>query len=119
MRHRVAGRQFGRPGNIRRAMFRTQVTDLLRHESITTTTPKAKEVRKFAEKMISRGKEDSVHARREAAKFITDKDVVRKLFDEIAPRYSGRNGGYTRMLKLPPRKGDGADVAVLELVDRE
>lgn len=116
MRHKVSGRAFSRPGHIRRAMFRSQVTDLLRHGRIKTTLPKAKEARIFTERMITHGKTGTVHARRQAAAFITDKDVVKLLFDEIAGRFKDRQGGYTRLVKLGPRKGDGAEMAVLELV---
>jgi large subunit ribosomal protein L17 len=116
MKHQVAHRNFGRPTASRRAMFRIIVTDLLRHGRIKTTESKAKEIRPMAEKMITLGKGGSLHQRRQAAAFITDDKVVRKVFDEIAPRYKERNGGYTRLVRLGPRKGDAAEVALLELV---
>jgi large subunit ribosomal protein L17 len=92
------------------------VTDLLRHERIRTTEAKAKEVRGMAEKMITLGKKGSLNHRRQAIGFITDENIVRKVFDDLAQRYAGRNGGYTRVIKMEPRKGDGASMAVLELV---
>jgi large subunit ribosomal protein L17 len=97
-------------------MFRNQVTDLLRYERIRTTEAKAKEVRGLAERIITLGKDGTLHARRKALRFVTDPDVVKRLFDEIAPRYADRRGGYTRILKLGPRQGDGALMAQLELV---
>ena len=116
MKHQVAHRNFGRPSGPRRAMFRIMVTDLLRHGRIKTTESKAKEIRPIAEKMITLGKGGSLHERRQAAAFITDDSVVKKVFDEIAPRYKERNGGYTRLVRLGPRKGDAVEVALLELV---
>ena len=116
MRHRVAGKHLGRKTEHRLALYRNLVTDLLRYERIVTTEPKAKEARKFAERMITLGKEGTLHARRQALAFIYDKDVVKKLFSEIAPRYANRNGGYTRIVKLGPRPGDGAFLVRLELV---
>ena len=101
----------------RRAMLRNMVTSLFRYERITTTKAKALEVRKAAEKLITRGKVDSVHNRRTAAKFIQDEKILNKLFTEIGPRMKDRNGGYTRILKLGFRQGDAADVVILELVD--
>ena len=101
----------------RRAMSRNMVTSLFRYERITTTKSKALEVRKSAEKLITRAKVDSVHNRREVAKFIQDEKILNKLFTEIAPRMQERNGGYTRVLKLGYRQGDAADVVILELVD--
>lgn len=116
MRHKVAGRHFSRPTGARIALYRTLVTDLLRHDRITTTEPKAKEIRSFAEKMITHGKDGSLHARREAAAFITDPRVVAKVFDDLAARYRERRGGYTRLVKVAPRRGDAAPMAILELV---
>ncbi len=116
MRHGVAGRKFDMPTNQRIALFRGLVRDLLIHERITTTVPRAKEIRPLAEKMITLGKDGDVHARRKALRFITDKDVIGKLFADIAPRYATRPGGYTRIVKLGRRLGDGADVAIIELV---
>jgi large subunit ribosomal protein L17 len=118
MRHGVAGRKFDRPTAHRVAMFRNLVTDLLRHEQIKTTEAKAKEVRGMAEKMITLGKDGTVHARRMAFSYVNDKDVVKKLFDDIAPRFASRPGGYTRIIKLGPRLGDGAAMAQVELVER-
>ncbi|MBE0415775.1 MAG: 50S ribosomal protein L17 [Dehalococcoidia bacterium] len=116
MRHRIAGRRLSRPTGHRVLMYRNLVTDLLRYERIVTTEAKAKEVRGMAEKMITLGKDGGLHARRRALAFVTDKKVVSKLFDELAPRYAQRPGGYTRITKLEPRLGDGAPIAQLELV---
>jgi large subunit ribosomal protein L17 len=118
MRHKVSGRKFDRPSDERRALLRGLVTDLMRHERMKTTEAKAKEVRPIAEKMITLGKDGTVHARRQALAYMNDKDVVTKLFDEIAPRFAARPGGYTRIIKLGPRNGDGASMAQLELVER-
>lgn len=117
MRHRVAGRKLGRPTGHRVSMYRNLVTDLLRYEKLVTTEAKAKEVRGMAEKVITLGKDGDLHARRQASAFVTDKKVVKKLFDELAPRYADRPGGYTRVVKLEPRLGDGAAMARLELVE--
>ena len=119
MRHRIDGRKLGRTTSHRIAMFRNMVTSLLDKERIRTTRHKAKEVRRIAEKMITLGKRGDLHARRQAAAFIREPVVVRKLFDSLANRYAERPGGYTRILHLPPRPGDNADMAFLELVDRE
>ena len=116
MRHRVAGRRFDRPSGPRRAMFRILVTDLIRHGRITTTAAKAMETRGIAEKVITLGKDGSLHARRRAATVVMDKQVLKDIFGELAERYRNRRGGYTRTLKLGPRKGDGAEMAILELV---
>jgi large subunit ribosomal protein L17 len=118
MRHKVSGRKFDRPSDQRRALFRIMVADLLRHERLKTTEAKAKEVRPLAEKMVTLGKDGTVHARRQAMAYINDKDVVRKLFDEIGPRFATRPGGYTRIIKLGTRVGDGAAMAQLEFVER-
>lgn len=117
MNHKVGFNPLSRTTAHRRAMTRNMVTSLLRFERITTTKAKALEVRRFAEKLITRSKVDSVHNRREAAKFIQDEKVLNKLFTEIGPRMKDRNGGYTRVLKLGFRQGDAADVVILELVD--
>jgi len=117
MRHRVNGRKLGRPTGHRVAMYRNLITDLLRYEKIVTTEAKAKEVRGMAEKTITLGKNGSLHARRQALAVVTDKKVVPKLFDELASRYADRPGGYTRLVKLGPRLGDGAPMARLELVE--
>jgi large subunit ribosomal protein L17 len=116
MRHRVAGRKLSRPTAHRMLMLRGQVTDLLRFESLRTTDAKAREIRRMAEKTITLGKKGTLHSRRRALALLTDEGVVRKLFDELAPRYEERNGGYTRIVKLGPRKGDAAEMAVIELV---
>lgn len=100
----------------RRSLYRTQTTDFLRHEKIVTTQAKAEEVRGFAENMITLGKQGDLHHRRQALAFLTDTKVTKKLFDEIAPRYKERAGGYTRMTKIGPRHGDGAFLVKLELV---
>jgi len=118
MRHKISGRKFDRPSDERRALFRMLVGDLMRHERLKTTEAKAKEMRPLAEKMITLGKDGTVHARRQAMSYINDKDVVKKLFDEIAPRFVARPGGYTRIIRLGPRLGDGAPMAQIELVER-
>ena len=116
MRHRIAGRKLSRPTDQRLALFRGQVTDLLRYEKLRTTEAKAKEVRPLAERIITLGKDGSLHSRRRALRFVTDPKVVRKVFEDIGPRYADRHGGYTRIVKLGPRPGDGAPMAQLELV---
>jgi len=116
MRHKVAGRKLGRASGHRRAMYRNLVTDLLGYEKITTTEAKAKEVRGLAEKMITLGKAGGLHSRRQALTFILDEGVTKKVFDELAPRYVERPGGYTRITKIGPRLGDGAPMVQLELV---
>ena len=117
MRNKTGFNPLSRTAAHQRAMARNMVTSLFRFERITTTSAKAKEVRKAAEKLITRSKVDSVHNRRTAAKFIQDEKVLNKLFTEIGPRMKERNGGYTRILKLGFRQGDAADVVILELVD--
>ena len=117
MNHRNGFNPLSRTTAHRRAMSRNMVTSLFRFERITTTKSKALEVRKAAEKLITRSKVDSVHNRREAAKFIQDEKILNKLFTEIGPRMKERNGGYTRVLKLGYRQGDAADMVILELVD--
>jgi large subunit ribosomal protein L17 len=97
-------------------MLRNQVTSLLKHGKIQTTVTRAKEARRMAEKMITLGKRGDLHARRQALAYLTEETVVKNLFDEIAPKYQERNGGYTRILRLEPRKGDGAEMVLLELV---
>jgi large subunit ribosomal protein L17 len=116
MRHKVAGRNLSRSTEHRLALYRNQVTALLAHEKITTTEAKAREVRNLAEKMITLGKHGSLASRREALAFINDKKVVDKLFAEIAAAYADRSGGYTRLLKLGARTGDGAPMVQIELV---
>ena len=117
MRNKTGFNPLSRTAAHQRAMSRNMVTSLFRFERITTTKAKAKEVRRAAEKLITRGKVDSVHNRRTAAKFIQDEKILNKLFTEIGPRMKDRNGGYTRILKLGFRQGDAADVVILELVD--
>jgi len=116
MRHRVKGRKLGRRTEHREAMLQGMVAQLIRHERVTTTEAKAREVQGLAEKMITKGRVGSLHQRRQALAVLTDKDAVGKLFDEIGPRYSDRHGGYTRITKLSPRQGDSAPMAALELV---
>jgi large subunit ribosomal protein L17 len=117
MRNKTGFNPLSRTAAHQRAMARNMVTSLFRFERITTTKAKAKEVRKAAEKLITRSKVDSVHNRRTAAKFVQDEKILNKLFTEIGPRMKDRNGGYTRILKLGFRQGDAADVVILELVD--
>ena len=117
MRHAVHGRKLGRTSAHRRAMFRNQLASLVEHERIITTLEKAKELRPIFEKNITQGKRGTLHARRRVRRWLPDRALVRKLFDDIAPRFEDRPGGYTRITKLGPRKGDGAEMAVLELVD--
>lgn len=117
MNHKNGFNPLSRTTAHRRAMSRNMVTSLFRYERITTTKSKALEVRKAAEKLITRAKTDSVHNRRIAAKFIADERILNKLFTELGPRMKDRNGGYTRVLKMGFRQGDAADVVILELVD--
>lgn len=117
MRHRVAGRQFGRNTDQRKALFRGLVTSLLEHGRIETTLAKVKEIRSIAEKIISLGKEGTLHAKKQALSYLYKEDTVSKLFDKIAPRMQDRNGGYLRIVKTRRRHGDGAEMAVVELVD--
>ena len=120
MTHRAAGRhKLERPTDHRLAMLRNQVTDLLRHEKIVTTEAKAREVRGIAERMITWGKQGSLHARRQVLRVVSDKETVKKLFDDLGPRFADRAGGYTRIVRLGPRKGDAARMAQLELVGGE
>ncbi len=124
MRHQVGVRKLGKTPAHRRAMLRNMVTSLFRHERITTTAPKAKEAKRWADRMITLGKrglEDktvALHVRRQAAAFVNDETVLKKLFDEIAPSFKERQGGYTRILRTGVRKGDVAEVAILELVTK-
>ncbi|MCQ2248927.1 MAG: 50S ribosomal protein L17 [Treponema sp.] len=117
MNHKTGFNPLSRTTAHRRAMSRNMVTSLFRYERITTTEPKAKEVRKAAEKLITRAKVDSVHNRRIAAKYISDNKILKKLFEEIGPRMKDRNGGYTRILKMGFRQGDAAETVIFELVD--
>jgi large subunit ribosomal protein L17 len=109
-------RKLGRPTDQRRAMLRNLVTSTLENGKIKTTEMRAKETKSIVEKMITLGKEGSLHARRQALAYITKEDVVKKLFDEIAPKYAERQGGYTRIVKIGPRRGDAVEMVVLELV---
>jgi len=116
VRHKVAGRKLSRPTAQRWALYRNLVADLVKYEKITTTEAKAKEIRSLAEKMITLGKEGSLASRRRALAFVTDTRLVEKIFAELAPRYAERAGGYTRIVKLGRRVGDGARLAQIELV---
>jgi large subunit ribosomal protein L17 len=116
MRHRKSGRRLGRTGSHKKAMFRNMVTSVFEHERIVTTTPKAKEVRKVVDKMITLAKRGDLHAKRQAMSFIQSRDVVAKLFDEISGQFADRNGGYTRIIQTGQRRGDAAPMAILELV---
>lgn len=116
MRHRVAGKKLDLSSSHRKALYRNLVTDLLRYEKITTTETKAKEVQGMADKMITLGKEGKLHSLRHVLAFVLDESVSDKLFTDLAPRYSQRSGGYTRIVKLGPRLGDGAPMVRLELV---
>ena len=118
MRHGMANRKLGRTSAHRSAMFRNQLASLIESERIVTTLPKAKELRPLAEKLITLAKNDSVHARRQAARSVPDDALIAKLFDTIGPRFSTRPGGYTRILKLGARRGDAAEMCILELVER-
>ena len=119
MRHGVAGRKLGVTSSHRLAMFRNLAHALLKHEQITTTLPKAKELRPVAEKLISLGKRGGLHARRQAYATLRDDVIVAKLFSTLADRYKARPGGYTRVMKAGIRYGDAASMAVIELVDRD
>ncbi|MCI0440486.1 MAG: 50S ribosomal protein L17 [Chloroflexi bacterium] len=116
MRHGLSGRKLRRPTSQRILMLRTLVTDLIQHESITTTEARAKEVRRMAEKVITHGKKGSLHDRRQVASLLTTDNAVRKVFDELPGRYVERKGGYTRIAKLGPRKGDAAPMAMIDLM---
>ena len=118
MKHRKTGRQLGRNSSHRRALLRSLVTSFLSHEKIETTEAKAKEFRPLAERMITLGKRGDLSARRLAMRFVRDRRVVSKLFDEISPRFSNRNGGYTRIIKTRIRFGDSARMAIVELVEK-
>src|SRR6185503_17269042 len=118
MRHRVAGVKLNRSPAHRRALFRNLVTARLQHEVVRTTDAKAKELRRWGDRMITLGKQNSLHARRRVASLVRQRSVVKKLFDEIAPRYASRHGGYTRVVKLGHRHGDAASLSLVELVDR-
>lgn len=119
MRHRMGNRKLGRTQSHRKAMFKNMATSLLMHEQIVTTLPKAKELRRVADKLITLGKNGTLHSRRQAFAQLRDDEAVAKLFTTLAPRYKDRNGGYTRVLKAGFRYGDAAPMAVIELVDRD
>jgi large subunit ribosomal protein L17 len=119
MRHGVAGRKLRRPTDHRMALLRNLVTSFLEKERVRTTVAKAKATRPLAEKMITLAKAGTLHARRQALAFVRKESVVTKLFDELGPRFGQRPGGYSRIVKLGPRMGDGADMAILELVGSE
>lgn len=119
MRHRMSGRKLGRTSSHRLAMFANMTQSLLRHEQIVTTLPKAKDLRRVVDRMITLGKRGGLHQRRQAASFLRDEVLVRKLFGPLADRYRNRNGGYTRVLKAGFRYGDNAPLSVIELVDRD
>jgi large subunit ribosomal protein L17 len=119
MRHKNAHRKLSRNTSHRRALLRNLVTDFLDHGRLMTTLPKAKEVRPLAERMITLGKRDNLHARRQLQAYLLREAVAKKVFDTIAPRFAGRNGGYSRIIKLGNRKGDGADLAIIELLGSE
>jgi len=119
MRHRMSGRKLNRDSSHRKAMFANMTASLLTHEQIVTTLPKAKELRRVADRIITLGKRGTLHTRRQAAAYLGDDALVRKLFGPLAERYRDRNGGYTRVLKAGFRYGDSAPMAVIELVDRD
>ncbi|WP_420406274.1 50S ribosomal protein L17 [Nisaea sp.] len=119
MRHRFKGRRFNRSASHRKAMFKNMANALIKHEQIVTTLPKAKDLRSVVEKLITLGKRQDLHARRQAMSQLQDMGMTRKLFDVLAERYKDRQGGYTRVLKAGFRYGDSAPMAVIELVDRD
>ena len=120
MRHRKKGRKLNRTWEHRKAMFKNMARSLVEHERIKTTLPKAKELRRLTDKLIRFGLENTVHARRKAFRILEDRTLVKKLFDQIAPRYKNRPGGFTRVVKLAlPRKGDCAEMAIVEFVEDE
>jgi large subunit ribosomal protein L17 len=118
MKHRIAGRRLDRTTEHRTAMFRNMVTSLLRHEKIVTTTPKAKELKRIADKVITKAKRGTPHARRLVNRDIKDVEVLVKLFGPVAERFKGRAGGYTRIVRVGRRAGDNAEMAVIELVEK-
>lgn len=119
MRHQKKGRKLGRTKAPRKALFRSLVTSFIIYEKIKTTQAKAKSLRPIAEKMITLAQKDNLHNRRQALKVLYVEDAVKKLFEVIGPRYKNRQGGYTRIVKLMPRKNDGAEMAILELVEEK
>jgi len=118
MRHLKSGRKLNRSASHRRALLRNLVTSLLRHEHLQTTDAKAKELRRWTDRMVTLGKRGTLHARRQALAFVRSRPVVAKLFDEIAPRFRDRPGGYTRITKLGARHGDAAPLSLIELTER-
>ncbi|MEE8192770.1 MAG: 50S ribosomal protein L17 [Gemmatimonadales bacterium] len=116
MRHRVKGRQLSRTSSHRKAMLRNMATSLFKHERVETTEAKAKELRPFAERLITLARRGDLHARRRVERYIKDREVSGRLFSEIGPRFAARPGGYTRILKLGHRSGDGAELARIELL---
>jgi large subunit ribosomal protein L17 len=118
MRHLKSGRKLNRTSAHRKALFRNLVTSLLQHESVQTTDAKAKELRSHADRIITLGKRGTLHARRQALAFVRSASVVKKLFDDIAPRFEARPGGYTRVIKLGIRRGDAAPLSLVELTER-
>jgi large subunit ribosomal protein L17 len=118
MRHQLSGRQLSRNAAHRKALMRNMAAALLRHETIRTTLPKAKELRRVVEPLITLGKTDSLAGRRRAFSQLRDDEIVRKLFEDIGPRFKARAGGYTRILKMEPRPGDAAPMALMQLVDK-
>ncbi|EXL01813.1 50S ribosomal protein L17 [Aquamicrobium defluvii] len=119
MRHGFKGRRFSRSASHRKAMFANLAVSLIEHEQIVTTLPKAKDLRPIVEKLVTLGKRGDLHARRQVIAQIGNEDVVKRLFDTIAPRYATRNGGYLRIMKAGFRRGDNAPLAVIEFVDRD
>ena len=119
MRHRQSLRKLNRTSSHRKAMFSNMTNSVLMHEQIKTTLPKAKELRRYVEKMITLGKQGTIHARRQAFSFLRDEEMVKKLFSDFSDRYNSRQGGYTRVLKAGNRYGDNAPMAYIELVDRD
>ena len=118
MRHQLSGRQLSRNAAHRKALMRNMAAALLRHETIRTTLPKAKELRRVVEPLITLGKNDSLAGRRRAFAQLRDDEIVRKLFEDIGPRFKARAGGYTRILKMEPRPGDAAPMALMQLVEK-
>jgi large subunit ribosomal protein L17 len=118
MRHREKGRKLGRTKSHRELMLRNMVVSLFENESIRTTEPRAKEARRLAEKLLTWGKKGDLHSRRLALRYISSAAVIKKVFDDIAPRFAGRGGGYTRIIKLSKRRGDAASMVVLELTEK-
>ncbi len=119
MRHKIDGRLFGRPANQRKALLRTLVTSLFDNQRIETTVPKAKETKRIAERLVTFGVKGDVHSKRQVLSYVTDRGAASKLFNEIAPRFAGRNGGYLRLVQTRNRLKDSAPMAILEFVDYE